>query len=560
MGSRDDDAVQGPTSIRRLDGGVDPARARIIKRVPAGKIAAVTVVVVVWVAAREIFWVGYAGSDDMYYARYAYLMHRAPLNQFEFRFLTVWLLRASFLALGPSELAACLPGLIASATTFGAVAWFVGWPATLNRATQGSVLLASLLPIDVCLVVSSPGATAVASGFLALGTAFLLKGSRAVSLGGAALLALSFMAHEFSVYYASLVLFTLVLVSRGRYRWHLALFVALCATYLVSECTFFAARFHRPLMRFESDANAMGVAHFGMRSPWYFYTMPLKMLLFSKDFGTDLAVLFVLGSLSWKRLDFPQRVLFLSTAAYCVWMACGTMVPWEYTPPPRNARLYYPLILPICVLTPNLIRSVCARRGVVLAGIALLLAVHVACLAAGGRWGQTVDVSRELLVYASSHPECGFLTDYQTLNEMYVLNGFRLPENVSCPNGPELADLLINKEPSGPLYQFPQRPVSAVLLNRERERVLLSRRHFGGTIERDLDFFSSQRGRVLWRIPPRYKILVHILGPQALGGIAIRNLGGEVIEPPTTGLNPPSPRADAYETSNERMSLRKGRS
>jgi len=526
-------------AIERIEGGVDAERAHLIMGVPARTVGAVTVVVVVWVAARVVFWVGYAGSDDMYYARYAYLMHRAPINHFEFRFLTVWLMRASFLALGPSELSACLPGLVASAALFGAVAWFVGWPATLDPATQGSVLLASLIPVDVCLVASSPGATAVASGFSALGTACLLKGSRAVSLAGAALLALGFMSHEFSIYYASLLFLTVLLVSRGRYRWHFALFLTLCAIYLVSECAFFAARFDRPLIRFDSDAKELGLDRIATTFQWHYYTMPLTLPLFSKDFGIDLAVLLALGALAWKRLDFPQRVLFLSTAAYCAWMGYGTMVPWEYRPPPRNSRLYFPLTLPICVLTPNLIRCVSVRRGVVLAGIAFLLAVHVACFIAGGRWGQTVDVSRELLVYARSHPDRWFLTDYQTLNEMYVLDGFRLPENVSCPNGPELAQLLINKEPSGPRYQFPQRPVSALLLNLERERMLLDRRHRGGLIERDLGFFNRPRGRVLWRIPPRLKILAHILGPQAWGSLAIRNLGGKVVELSTTGSNPP---------------------
>ena len=45
-----------------------------------------------------------------------------------------------------------------------------------------------------------------------------------------------------------------------------------------------------------------------------------------------------------------------------------------------------------------------------------------------------MHVSKELLAYVRGHPQMQFVTDYRTLNEMYVANGVRTIPNVATTN------------------------------------------------------------------------------------------------------------------------------
>jgi len=86
----------------------------------------------VWIATTWLFWVGYTGEDDLFYARYAFLFHRPPIVWWEFRMPAILAIRTSFLLFGPSEFAAALPSLLASLAIFASVAWFVEWPRTIR--------------------------------------------------------------------------------------------------------------------------------------------------------------------------------------------------------------------------------------------------------------------------------------------------------------------------------------------------------------------------------------------------------------------------------------------
>src|SRR5690349_8422699 len=109
----------------------------------------VAAVVAIWVIARLIGWVGYSGADDQYYARFAHLLHRVPMNHMEFRMTVVMSIRAAMTLFGTSEAAVCIAPLFYSAMLFTAVAWFVGWPRNYSWPATGSMLLVSLIPIDV---------------------------------------------------------------------------------------------------------------------------------------------------------------------------------------------------------------------------------------------------------------------------------------------------------------------------------------------------------------------------------------------------------------------------
>jgi hypothetical protein len=101
--------------------------------------------------------------------------------------------------------------------------------------------------------------------------------------------------------------------------------------------------------------------------------------------------------------------------------------------------------------------------------VALALLGNLAGLAAGGRWGAAADVSRRLLAFAGEHRDETFITDVATLNEMYVVGGFQLPQNVVALNVPRVAQrLLVNSElPSA--YRFREERIAGILLNREQE-------------------------------------------------------------------------------------------
>jgi hypothetical protein len=63
-------------------------------------------------------------------------------------------------------------------------------------------------------------------------------------------------------------------------------------------------------------------------------------------------------------------------------------------------------------------------------GGSAVLAVSLLSLLGGGSWDRNAHISRELLAYVQAHPAKRFITDYHTLNEMYVLNQVESIPNV----------------------------------------------------------------------------------------------------------------------------------
>jgi hypothetical protein len=134
-------------------------------------------------------------------------------------------------------------------------------------------------------------------------------------------------------------------------------------------------------------------------------------------------------------------------------------------------------------------------------------------------------VSRALLRYAHEHSRQVFLTDVNTMNQMYVVGGFRLPDNVLCLNGPAVRkNLLLNKEPpSTPSFQFPVRPIDAVLINREQ-------RDLRGLEPEFRSFVSAHGARATTIVAERYRFpfsaFPHLMSPRSF---MIRSAGGELV-------------------------------
>ena len=108
----------------------------------------IAITLALWLGTTWVFWVGYGGCDDLFYAHYAFRFDRPPISWWEFRIPVILAIRTSFLAFGPSEIAASLPNLLASLAILASVAWFVDWPRRLNWQTQASVILACVIPLE----------------------------------------------------------------------------------------------------------------------------------------------------------------------------------------------------------------------------------------------------------------------------------------------------------------------------------------------------------------------------------------------------------------------------
>jgi hypothetical protein len=503
--------------------------------------AAVGSVLLVWLAATWIFWLGYVGTDDIFYARYAHLFHRPPINWWEFRIPAILAIRASFLLLGPTELAAALPNLLASLAILASVAWFVGWPKRLTWQTQAAVLIAATIPLDVNYR-SVPGANHLSAGLLALGTAALLKGGRRVQLLGSALLALGFMTHELSFFYVAIVCVTVFALDRKRYALPVAACIAISAGALILESAVYYVLLGDPFARYKVSAGSttnlptgydpdLGIGGLA------FFLWPLRLVVFSKTFGFDLLLLITTGVLAWKHLTKEQRILYAATVAVWAWLGYGTFVPWAYKPLYRQAHYYTCLVFGVAALLPVTLGWVFQQsRRVAQCAVAGVLVIHVVCCASGGGWGQDVDVARGLLAYATEHRKQVFLTDVKTMNYMYALGGFQLPKNVICLNGPAVENnLRVNKEPPGtPRFRFPERLVSAVLLNNETMRN-------GGAEAPFTNYVKLHAGKRVTVVPTEYRLLVRPLAP--LVGprpFFVRSNGGAVA----AVISPASPSAE----------------
>jgi hypothetical protein len=501
----------------------------------AKRIFCIIIVALAWLATTWLFWSGYSGADDLFYCRYAYLFHRLPINHMEYRIPAVLAIRASFLLLGPSEFAACLPMLLASLAMIASIAWFVDWPRTLNWQTQTTMLLASVLPMDVWAR-SYPMAIFLAAGLLALGTVCILKGTKAVPFLGAALLALAFETHELSFFYVAIFCLIALAFDWQKYWRPVLACAALSAVLFLAECTAYQVIRGDFLARFRWAGTAINSGtysgsaydpdtHVGGLS---FYLWPISTLIFSKPFGLDLVALFLGGLFAWRYLDTRQRILFLTTFLVWLWWGYGTQIPWMYKPVYRQFHYYDLLVLGVATLLPPVLAGALAFRPRMAQGmLGAFLAIHLFSLAAAGRYGQTVAVAGELLRYAQQHPKQVFLTDVSTMNLMYTLGGFQLPPNVVCLDGPAVErHLLVNKEPpERPSYRFPEVPHDGILVNLEPNGA--------GEIEPEfIEYLQKHSGGEHRRLVPiRYRSLylplLSFMGPK---DFMVKSLGGEVVQ------------------------------
>jgi hypothetical protein len=345
------------------------------------------------------------------------------------------LIALSMRLFGRNEIAAALPSLFASLALLGAVLYWCFANATLWHAFWAGLLLA-VLPIDVeAATTISPYPLMVA--FATIGTlAFLTapESPRARWLAAAAL-SLAVVTHLSAIYYVA-SLAAAALVCDVRRFWRAALATALTSIlFLVADMAVFQLLYGDALCRFRASVGQSPIdspevpLRLGGKLNATFFTWPVGQFLYSKAFGVSFCM--SLGWLAWRRRALPLQLRIVLTAGlvYWLWMSYGTQIPWAYRPFYRITRFWQPLTV-LTVLAFACMMTTISRQWLRSVAGGGILGACVLNLLASGSWGQNMGISRELSGYARQRAEVRFVTDYHTLNEMYVLNEFAPLRNV----------------------------------------------------------------------------------------------------------------------------------
>ena len=479
----------------------------------------------VWALMRATFFLGVAGSDDIRYMRFAACWDRPPANHLEARLIANGLVAGAMKLGGRTELAAVTPALLSSALMLGCVLYGCYRFGGVWHALWAGLLVAVLpMNVDEATTVS---AHAVMTALLTLGTLLFVLGpeSSALRLVAAGSLALGVVTHYTGAYYVAWLAAAALVVDRRRFLKPVALTVAAGVLFILADMAVFHFAYGDALGRFracvaQSPDRVQRVpllVEGGLNRQ--FFVFPLRGLLFSKAFGVALVV--ALGTAVWRYRRFPRplRVLALTALACWLWMSFGTQVPWDYRPFARNTRYLHPLLFSVAILFACAV--VASRRRPVGVGVGLaVLGVCVLNLMGSGPWGQNVEISRELLAYAKAHPQTRFVTDVNTLNEMYIINRLRTPANVVALDERDAGRIIDPAAFAARVTQADLKPSDEILVN-----VLNHRRNpdFGV-------FVAARAGGTHYQTQPVYRTICRLVPPLRAYSWAIRRPAARVCE------------------------------
>lgn len=385
-----------------------------------------------WAFMRWAFFLGFEGSDDMFYARFAVLWHHAPTNQWEVRLLGNALIGLAVRLLGYSAWSPAVPSLVASLVVLFCTLYGCYRFATVRHAWWAGLFVATL-PVEVCgaTIVS---AHSVMAGFMAAGTlAFVLApDSRRARLIASVCLPMGVLAHLIGLYYVGSLLAAALLVDRRRFARTMLMVCVSGALFMAADMFAFHTAYgdflhrYRTTMpqRIEPETDLLH-RHLDLESILW----SLQQLTITKHLGVALAVVWVGAFSCYRRLNQPIRVLLWASLISWLYLSFGSYVPWSYRPFYRCARYLHPIVPALAIAFAAVVMQVRSRRlryamALGVPGIGLLL------LSLSGSWGQNMITSRELADYARRHPERRFVADLHTLNEIYVINGFETPRNL----------------------------------------------------------------------------------------------------------------------------------
>ena len=442
---------------------VDPRRTS-----SRGWIAVATTCGAIWFLMRLAFFVGVAGSDDLYYIRFAAQWDRPPITGWEARLLGNGLTALSMRALGRSELAATLPSLVASGVILASVLIWCRARGDL-RAAWWAGLFTAVVPLDVEMGTTISPHTVMAA-WMVVGTLAYLWPRRSTAARWVAAVCLSFgvVTHLAGVYYVAALAVAGLIVDRRRYAPLVTRTMIVGVVLLSADMAVFHFMFGDALCRFRAcQAETtyvkpiMPLTADGALNPEYLM-WPVRNLVFSKAFGVALPVVLISAWRRRRRMTAVERVGALAFCGFWLWMSFGSEVPWRYVPFDRITRFMHPALLIIATMFAAFMAAQ-PKAWIPKAVGAAVIGLSVLNLLGGGSWGQGAKVSKELLGYVRRHAERRFVTDYHTLNEMYALNGVALPPNLATTSDVPRSRLL---DPSAPrLSQGDLIPGDALLLN-----------------------------------------------------------------------------------------------
>lgn len=391
-----------------------------------------------WALLRALFFEGLFGFDDIHYIRYALQWDRLPVNHWEARIFFNFLLRLCFSIFGFSEFVSTLPTLLAS-LVFMYCVFYVGlhlWPV---RYALFAGLLAAILPLDVISSTAVEILT-LANMFAALGIACIITAKKDwQNVMGGVFLGLSFYSHETLLLYCGI----LALVLWG-YRWpefrrkrtNLIIGTAILVGLFANFASFYWLS-GDPLYQVKV-ASKSASAIVGTYVPFllpsgninpYWLIWPLQHFLISKSFGILLGIPVLLILYSWKSQKNVIRLLCLLIILHWAWINYGTISVLKFTPLDHTTRYWYPVALPACILATQVLFGFRRKLSKVAYSTAIFV-LPLLFLVSSGLWGQNIEITKELMIYAAKHRNTTFVTDKYSLDEMFILNGAKPPQNV----------------------------------------------------------------------------------------------------------------------------------
>ncbi|MCH7703998.1 MAG: hypothetical protein IIB61_02710 [Planctomycetes bacterium] len=477
---------------------------------------------IVWLIVRAIFFLGIAGSDDMYYMRFAAEWDRSPLTHWEARLVGNGLTALSISALGRSELAATLPSLLASGVILACVLIWCRLRGSLRYAWWAG-LFTAVVPLDVELGTSISPHTIMAA-LMVVGTLAYLwpTNTTAARWVAAVCLSLGVVTHFAGVYYVAALAVAGLIVDYRRYLPIVLRTMIVGVALLVADMAVFHFMFGDAFCRFRvCQAETTYIIHMVPRSldgsfDWERFLWPIRNLFFSKALGIAIPIILVVAWRNRRRMEPSDRIGVLAFCGFWCWISFGSEVPWKYVPFDRMTRFMHPALFLIAGMFAV---GVAGRRRSWMSMVAgaTVIATFMLNLLCGGSWGQNAKISRELLAYTRDHPGRRFVTDYHTLNEMYILNGVESVPNVAT------------------IDTIPR----SRLLDGSAERVPPSEAaHYGALLINPLNvartpgfavFSAEYGGRTVFETEPRYRHICTLLPP--LRGLpwAIRKPGARVL-------------------------------
>lgn len=393
--------------------------------------ALTAVCVSVWLVMRCLYFVGFEGSDDMFYMRFAALWHRTPANQWEVRLLANALIGLFIRVFGYHEWAAALPSMLGSLAVLATALLGCRVFVSIRHAWWAGLLIA-VLPLDVSSATNISAHTLMV-GLMAAGTiAFVhAPASRPAAWIAAVCLPLGVVTHWNGGYYLLVALVAALLVDWRKYLKPALLVCTGGTLFMAADILVFHLLYGDAFCRFRICMPHNLEAETGVTEHMNFQTVTwsLQNLIAGKPFGIALFVTLCGSAIRYRCLHRPLRVLFWITSLYWLQISFGSLVPWDYQPFWRNARYLHLLVLPVAVLFATLMVEARHRSLLQPVGVVSILAC-LTILNAGGSWGRSVQISRELLAYVQTHPHQQFVADVHTMNEIYVLNGLKTPPNL----------------------------------------------------------------------------------------------------------------------------------